>query len=72
MVLNEKQRKAKRKLIEENRQKRKNDAVKKKQESEGSTSDVVTDTDRDLLHEITTAYENTAVKIPTRGSEVRQ
>ncbi|XP_052673051.1 thyroid hormone receptor beta-A-like [Crassostrea angulata] len=67
LVLNEKQRKAKRKLIEENREKRKQDNVKvKPKPMEACNHDSLTETDKTIITEVTSAYEQTAVKVPIK------
>lgn len=67
LVLNEKQRKAKRKLIEENREKRKQDNVKvKPKPTEACNHDSLTETDKTIITEVTSAYEQTAVKVPIK------
>lgn len=67
LVLNEKQRKAKRKLIEENREKRKQDNVKvKPKPTEACNHDSLTETDKTIITEVTSAYEQTAVKVPLK------
>lgn len=67
LVLNEKQRKAKRKLIEENREKRKQDHVKvKPKPMEACNHDSLTETDKTIITEVTSAYEQTAVKVPIK------
>ncbi|XP_062619846.1 thyroid hormone receptor beta-like [Saccostrea cucullata] len=67
LVLNEKQRKAKRKLIEDNRVKRKQETTKiKTKQTEGCNHDTLTDTDKTIIAEVTSAYEQTAVKVPIK------
>ena len=81
MVLNEKQRQAKRKLIEENRQKRRHDSVSGTSPvGEGhvhcSHSDALTSEDHVLIQEVVVAYEQTANKgneaneVSRRGAKV--
>jgi hypothetical protein len=60
--LNEKQRTAKRKLIEENRERRKDEQTKVKVKETYPDQDVLSDTDRGLICEVVTAYEYTAGK----------
>lgn len=67
LVLNEKQRKAKRKLIEDNREKRKQENVKvKPKPTEACNHDSLTETDKTIIAEVTSAYEQTAVKVPIK------
>ena len=70
MVLNEKQRKAKRKLIEDNRRKKHVDVFKVKVRENACVHDLMTDTDRLLISEIVKAYDQTNVTMPAKGSEV--
>ena len=62
VVLNEKQRKAKRKLIEDNRERRKEEEIRHKIKDSGYDQDALTDHDRGLICEVVTAYEYTAGK----------
>ncbi|XP_045178191.1 thyroid hormone receptor alpha-like [Mercenaria mercenaria] len=62
LVLNEKQRTAKRRLIEENRERRRDEQTKTKTKENYQDQDVLTDTDRGLICEVVTAYEYTAGK----------
>ena len=68
VVLNEKQRKAKRKLIEDNREKRKEDHIRQKIKDSGYDQDALTDQDRGLICEVVTAYEYTAGKATSKVS----
>ena len=68
VVLNEKQRKAKRKLIEENREKRKEEVIRQKVKDSGYDQDALTDQDRGLICEVVTAYEYTAGKATAKVS----
>lgn len=71
VVLNEKQRKAKRKLIEENREKRKQETTKVKTKPiEGCNHDTLTETDKTIIAEVTSAYEQTVVKVPMKENAV--
>ena len=64
VVLNDKQRVAKRKLIEENRERRKQESVKMKLKHEQCYHDFLTDEDRGLIDDIVNAYEQTGVNTP--------
>ncbi|XP_064597885.1 thyroid hormone receptor beta-like [Liolophura sinensis] len=74
LVLNEKQRVAKRKLIEENRARRRSEHVEIPEESPEKTDNNVpvpegmTDNDRQLISNIITAYEYTSAKITNNYS----
>ena len=70
MVLNEKQRKAKRKLIEDNREKRKQETAKVKTRPDSCNHDALTDSDAEIIAEVTSAYEQTAVKVPNKDVTV--
>lgn len=70
MVLNEKQRRAKRKLIEDNRKKRQTDDFKPKTPADGCLHELMTENDRLLINEIVQAYDQTNVTLPPKGSEV--
>lgn len=63
MVLNDKQRIAKRRLIEENRERRKQDNLKIKFKHEQCYHDFLTDEDRSLIDDIVMAYETTGIKV---------
>ena len=65
MVLNERQRVAKRRLIEENRERRRADNMRVKVNKHGEQCyhDCLTEEDQNLIQSIYTAYEQTAVKI---------
>ena len=67
VVLNEKQRTAKRKLIEENRVRRKEEQQKMKPRDPAVDPDTLTDQDRGLICEVVTAYEYTAGKAPNHN-----
>lgn len=65
VVLNERQRKAKRKLIEENRERRKQDHVKGLRLDTADTApEHMSDRDRSLIADICAAYEATRIKAP--------
>ena len=70
MVLNDKQRVAKRKLIEENRERRKQEAVKVKLKHEQCYHDFLTEEDRSLIDDVVSAYEQTGVNAPKPWSLV--
>ena len=70
MVLNERQRKAKRKLIEDNRERRKEEQIRSKLKEAGYDQDALTDQDRGLICEVVTAYEYTAGKATAKVSTV--
>lgn len=76
VVLNEKQRVAKRKLIEENRARRRSEHVELPEESPEKPDNNVpipegmTDNDRRLISSIITAYEYTSAKITNNYSIV--
>ncbi|CAG2233551.1 NR1A2 [Mytilus edulis] len=70
LVLNEKQRRAKRKLIEDNRKKRQTDDFKPKTPADGCLHELMTENDRLLINEIVQAYDQTNVTLPPKGSEV--
>lgn len=72
VVLNEKQRTAKRKLIEENREKRKEEQSKVRVKDAIQDQDTLTDKDRGLICEVVTAYEYTAGKAQNSNNKVRQ
>lgn len=72
VVLNEKQRTAKRKLIEENREKRKEEQLKVRVKDVMQDQDTLTDKDRGLICEVVTAYEYTAGKGQNSNNKVRQ
>ncbi|XP_052237901.1 thyroid hormone receptor beta-like [Dreissena polymorpha] len=63
LVLNEKQRTAKRKLIEENRERRKEEQVKTKPTESPPLNDTLSDQDRGMICEVVTAYEYTSGKV---------
>jgi len=63
VVLNERQRTAKRRLIEENRERRKEEQETTKPRLTSPRSETLTDQDRGLICEVVTAYEYTAGKI---------
>jgi len=65
LVLNEKQRLAKRKLIEDNRERRRSEQVRMKVKHEdcGHEHDSMTEDDRNLIDDIVSAYEQTSIKI---------
>ena len=62
-MLNERQRTAKRRLIEENRERRKEEQETTKPRLTSPRSEALTDQDRGLICEVVTAYEYTAGKI---------
>jgi hypothetical protein len=67
VVLNEKQRTAKRKLIDENRERRKIDDIRVKQRPDVcAVEDRLTDNDRALIAEILFAYERTSASEPQK------
>ena len=61
VVLNEKQRTAKRKLIEENRERRRNETVRAKMRHDQCYHDYLTEEDRNMIADVVTAYEQTAI-----------
>ncbi|ELT99607.1 hypothetical protein CAPTEDRAFT_167148 [Capitella teleta] len=63
LVLNEKQRIAKRKLIEDNRERRRAETVTIKAKPDTPTSDDLTDEDQNIIDDIVIAYEQTAIKV---------
>ena len=65
VVLNERQRLAKRKLIEDNRERRRSEQVRTKLKHEECSHehDSITDDDRNLIDDIVSAYEQTSIKI---------
>ncbi|XP_064646515.1 thyroid hormone receptor beta-like [Lineus longissimus] len=63
LVLNERQRKAKRKLIEDNRERRRSDTVKMKLKHESCPHDHLTLDDRELIEKVKLAYEETSPKL---------
>ncbi|XP_060076185.1 thyroid hormone receptor beta-like [Ylistrum balloti] len=67
LVLNEKQRKAKRKLIEDNRDKRKSEAQKLKTKADLCPHDTLTENDKVLIAEVVNAYECSATKVQSKG-----
>ena len=64
VVLNEKQRVAKRRLIEENRERRKQETIKMKLKHEQCYHDFLTEEDRSLIDDIVSAYEETGINAP--------
>ncbi|XP_046545593.1 thyroid hormone receptor beta-like [Haliotis rubra] len=65
LVLNERQRKAKRKLIEENRERRKQDNIKDlRLDTADNVPEHMSDRDRSLIADICGAYEATRIKTP--------
>ena len=63
VVLNDKQRVAKRKLIEDNRERRRSEALRNKLKHDECFHDHLTDDDRSLIDDIVSAYEQTSVNI---------
>ena len=63
VVLNERQRVAKRKLIEDNRERRKAETVTTKVKHDQYYPDELTDEDQNLIDDIVLAYEQTAIKV---------
>ena len=63
VVLNEKQRVAKRRLIEDNRERRRVEQTRMKIKHEQCYHDCLTDDDRSLIGDIVGAYEQTSIKI---------
>ncbi|XP_052814170.1 thyroid hormone receptor beta-like [Mya arenaria] len=69
LVLNEKQRTAKRRLIEENRERRKEEQDVPKVRETSPSNDALTDQDRGLICEVVTAYEYTSGKIQNSSNK---
>ena len=63
VVLNDRQRVAKRRLIEENRERRRAEQLRNKVKHDQCYHDCLTDEDSSLIRDIVTAYEQTAVKV---------
>ncbi|XP_013406710.1 thyroid hormone receptor beta-A [Lingula anatina] len=63
LVLNEKQRVAKRKLIEENRERRRMEQMRLKLKQEHCMHDSMTEDDKMLVQDIVAAYEQTSVNV---------
>ena len=70
MVLNDRQRVAKRKLIEENREKRKTELIRMHMKHTSCDVDMYTDADKNLIKEIESAYETLIAK--TNSNQVSQ
>ncbi len=70
-MLNEKQRVAKRRLIEDNRERRRQEAARMKVKHDGCLHDIMSDSDRDLVDDIVLAYEQTAVTVTKTYTIVR-
>ncbi|KAL3856025.1 hypothetical protein ACJMK2_015222, partial [Sinanodonta woodiana] len=66
-VLNEKQRKAKRKLIEDNRERKKAESIKSKTRPSSSDHEPLSDADQSLINQVINAYESTVTKVQKRG-----
>lgn len=62
VVLNEKQRVAKRKLIDDNRQRRRSEETKVRIRDDSSINDYLTEEDRSLLVEIVRSYDISSYK----------
>ncbi len=63
VVLNDKQRVAKRRLIEDNRERRRQETMRMKIKHDNCYHEFLTDEDQSLIGDIMSAYELTAVKI---------
>lgn len=63
VVLNERQRLAKRKLIEDNRERRRAETAMIKLKTDVNNTDDLTDEDQNLIDDIVIAYEQTAIKV---------
>ncbi|XP_050419412.2 thyroid hormone receptor beta [Patella vulgata] len=63
LVLNEKQRKAKRKLIEENRERKRDEVVRQRTSPIPCDIDVLNDNDKTLIDDVVNAYNNSSVKV---------
>lgn len=70
VVLNERQRTAKRRLIEENRERRKEEQTKVRIKEQSAEVDTLTDYDRGLICEVVTAYEYTSGKTQNSNAKV--
>ncbi|ESP03186.1 hypothetical protein LOTGIDRAFT_171663 [Lottia gigantea] len=62
LVLNEKQRKAKRKLIEDNRERKRDEVVRQRTSPEPNDYEVLNDNDKKMIDDITNAYNNSSIK----------
>lgn len=72
VVLNERQRVAKRKLIEENRETRRQENFRNKMRPDQCFHEQMTPDDEELVNDIVAAYEQTAIKLNKHFAMVNQ